>query len=38
MMFLGFVIDSANMTLKLTENKQKKTITYCEKVIKSKVN
>ena len=36
MMFLGFVIDSTKMTLKLTENKQNKIFTLCN-VIKSKV-
>ena len=35
-MFLGFVIDSTKMTLKLTENKQNKIFTLCN-VIKSKV-
>ena len=37
MTFLGFVIDSTKMTLKLTENKQNKIFTICEEVIKSKV-
>ena len=36
MMFLGYVIDSTKMTLKLTENKQNKIFTLCN-VIKSKV-
>ena len=37
MTFLGFVIDSMEMTLKLTENKQNKIFTLREEVIKSKV-
>ena len=32
---LGFVIDSLNMTSKLTENKRKKIFTFCEEVAKS---
>ena len=37
MTFLGFVIDSTKMILKLSENKQKNTFALCEEVIKSKV-
>ena len=35
--FLGFVIDSTKVTLKLTQNKQNKIFTLCEEVMKSKV-
>ena len=35
---LGFVIDPAEMALKLTENEQKKIPTLCEEVTKSKVH
>ena len=37
MRFLGFVIDSTKMTLKLTQNEKNKIFTLCEEVIKSKV-
>ena len=37
MRFLGFVIYSTEMTLKLTESKQKKIFTLCDEVIKSKI-
>ena len=35
--FLGILIDSTKITLKLTKNKQNKIFTLCKEVIKSKV-